>query len=196
MEEEDILQFIADQRNLGKNDQFIGRSLQMRGVSDFNEYLKKKDDTSTSQSDSGEGVTESAQATAPQGGQETGSSDLPVAPQAEPSVASGLSAERDTSFDPITGAVTPWEDTPSNRARLEIDPVHYDAFQKAGFIRIMDGLGSEHITPQIESAFSDFVNGGKWWWNSVDGNLAKISETALSISQAMSLIQRLGPPSQ
>jgi hypothetical protein len=176
MEEEDILQFIADQRNMGKNDQFIGRSLQMRGVSDFNEYLKKKDDTSTSQSDSGEGVTESAQATAPQGGQDLGSSVSPVAPQPDSNVGTQIDGLRDPSVDPLTGEVAPWEDTPSNRARLEIDPVHYDAFQKAGFIRIMDGLGSEHITPQIESAFSDFVNGGKWWWNSVDGNLAKISE--------------------
>jgi len=42
MEEEEILQFIDDQRSQGRNDQFIGRSLQMKGVSGYAEYLKKK----------------------------------------------------------------------------------------------------------------------------------------------------------
>ena len=42
MEDEEILQFIADERAQGRSNQVIGRSLQMRGVGNFEEYLKKK----------------------------------------------------------------------------------------------------------------------------------------------------------
>ncbi len=174
MEEEEILQFIDDQRSQGRNDQFIGRSLQMKGVSGYAEYLKKKDDTSTSASTSGEEGTDSAQATAPQAGQEAGSSDSPVAPQ------------RDPSFNPLTGEVKPWEDSPANRAKLEIDPVHYDAFQKAGFTRVAQGIAPEFVTPEVEGIFSDFASQGNWWWNAVDGNVQKLSEQLANNDQYLS----------
>ena len=176
MEDEEILQFIADERAQGRSNQVIGRSLQMRGVGNFEEYLKKKDDTSTSESSSGEGSTESAQATAPQGGQEPGSSASPVAPQPDSNVGTQIDGLRDPSVDPLTGVVTPWTDTPANRARLEIDPVHYDAFQKAGFARVMQGIGPEFVTPEIQGVFSDFATQGQWWWNAVDGNVQSVAE--------------------
>ena len=176
MEDEEILQLISDQRAGGKNDTQIGRVLRLRGVSDIDSYLKKKDDTSTSDSSSEEASTASPQATAPQGAQELGSSVSPVAPQAESNTGTQVEGLNDPSVNRLTGQVTPWTDTPANRARLEIDPVHYDAFQKAGFARVMQGISPEFITPEIQTSFSNFATQGQWWWNAVDGNVQTISE--------------------
>ena len=160
MEDEEILQLISDQRAGGKNDTQIGRVLRMRGVSDVDSYLKKKDDTSTSDSSSGEAGTASPQATAPQGAQELGSSASPVVPQAESNIGTQVDGLNDPSINRLTGQVTAWTDTPANRARLEIDPVHYDAFQKAGFAQVMQGISPEFITPEIQTSFSKFCNAG------------------------------------
>ena len=175
MEEEEILQYIETQRVDGMADDKIGMQLQMKGVSNWSDYLKKKDDTSISPSVSEEESTESEQSTGQQAGQGVGSSVAPLV-QDDPSVNTLASGEQDSSIDPLTGQVkTPWEDTPVNRARLEIDPMHYDGFQKAGFIMAMEGLDSSYITPEIESAFFDFAQSGDWWWNSVGGNINSIA---------------------
>ena len=176
MEDEEILQLISDQRAGGKNDTQIGRVLRMRGVSDVDSYLKKKDDTSTSDSSSGEAGTASPQATAPQGAQELGSSASPVVPQAESNIGTQVDGLNDPSINRLTGQVTAWTDTPANRARLEIDPVHYDAFQKAGFAQVMQGISPEFITPEIQTSFSNFATQGQWWWNAVDGNVQSVAE--------------------
>ena len=42
MDEEEILQYIEDQRVSGVADDKIGMQLQMKGVADFDTYLKKK----------------------------------------------------------------------------------------------------------------------------------------------------------
>mgnify|MGYP003669672063 CR=1 FL=1 len=176
MEEEEILQYIETQRNGGMADNKIGMQLQMKGVSNYTDYLKKKDDTSGSPSASDEEDTESTQNTPIQGGQGAGSSVLPVT-QNDPTVNTLVNGEPDLSIDPLTGQVIqPWTDTPANRQRLEIDPVHYDGFQKAGFIKVMEGLDPSYITPEIEASFFDFAsNSGQWWWNSVGGNVDAIS---------------------
>tara|TARA_A100001515_G_scaffold37311_1_gene29346 strand:+ start:389 stop:5623 length:5235 start_codon:yes stop_codon:yes gene_type:complete len=176
MEEEEILQFIANAQKQGKSEQSIRRSLRVRGVVDSDQYLKKKDDTSTSASASGEAGTESQQVTAPQGGQELGSSVSPLAPQPESNIATQLTGLSDPQVDPISGEVAPWTDTPANRARLEIDPVHYDAFQKSGFVRAMEGVGSQYVTPEVTGIFNDFVTANDWWWNAVDSNVEKVSK--------------------
>ena len=176
MEDEEILQLISDQRAGGKNDMQIGRVLRMRGVSDVDGYLKKKDDTSTSDSSSEEASTGSPQATAPQGSQEPGSSASPVAPQAESNIGTQVDGLNDPSINRLTGQVTAWTDTPANRARLEIDPVHYDAFQKAGFAQVMQGISPEFVTPEIQASFSNFATQGQWWWNAVDGNVQSVAE--------------------
>ena len=63
MEEEEILQYIETQRVDGMADDKIGMQLQMKGVSNWSDYLKKKDDTSISPSVSEEESTESEQST-------------------------------------------------------------------------------------------------------------------------------------
>lgn len=174
MEEEEILQYISDQRGGGMDDARIGMQLQMKGVSNYSDYLKKKDDTLGSPSVSGEEDTESTQNTVPQEGQETGFSDVPVA-QNNPIPSYLANGQQDSSVDPITGQVAPWEDTPTNRSMLHIDPVNYDGFQKSGFIRAMEALDPTFITPEIEKSFYDFASSGDWWWNSVSGNIDAIA---------------------
>ena len=156
MEDEEILQLISDQRAGGKNDTQIGRVLRMRGVSDVDSYLKKKDDTSISPSVSGEEGTESGQSTDPQQQQGAGSSVVPLN-QNNSTVNTLANGRPDLSVNPITGEVTPWEDTDANRAALEIDPIHYDGFQKTGFIRAMESLDENYITPEIASMFTEFA---------------------------------------
>ena len=119
MEDEEILQFIADERAQGRSNQVIGRSLQMRGVGNLR-VLKKKRRYFDLGIKFGRGRYGIAQATAPQGGQEPGSSVSPVAPQPDSNVGTQLDGLRDPSVNPLTGEVTPWTDTPANRARLEI----------------------------------------------------------------------------
>ena len=176
MDEEEILQYIQDQRDSGVDDDKIGMQLQMKGVADFDTYLKKKDDTSISPSASeGEG-TESEQITSQQTGQGAGSSVVPVT-QDDPTVNTIASGEQDSSTNSITGQViTPWTDTPENRARLEIDPMHYDGFQKGAFIKTMEVLDPQYITPEIETYFHNFVSSNDWWWNSVGANVNGIAE--------------------
>ena len=200
MDEEEILQYIGDQRNSGVADDKIGMQLQMKGVADFDTYLKKKDDTSISPSASGEEGTESGQGTSPQAGQGAGSSVVPVT-KGDPSVNTLASGEQDLSVDPLTGQViNSWTDTPVNRLRLEIDPMHYDGFQKTAFIKTMEVLDPQYITPEVESYFNNFVNSNDWWWNSVGGNvngiaaeLAKndeyLSSVGISVSQTKSEVR-------
>lgn len=167
MEEEEILQYISTQRGNSISDDVIGMQLQMKGVSNWSDYLKKKDDTSISPSTSGEEGTESAQSTVAAGGQEAGSSDLPQVGGDTTSVNTLANGEPDLSVDPITGnVITPWTDTPQNRARLEIDPVHYDAYQKTGFIKMSEKL-EPWVTPEMYPVFQNFASSGDWWMNTV-----------------------------
>ena len=66
MEDEEILQYIESERANNVSDLDISAKLQMKGVSNYEDYLKKKDDTSISPSVSGEEDTESGQSTDPQ----------------------------------------------------------------------------------------------------------------------------------
>ena len=175
MEDEEILQYIESERANNVSDLDISAKLQMKGVSNYEDYLKKKDDTSISPSVSGEEDTESGQSTSQQAGQGAGSSVVPVA-EDNPSISGIINGQTDSTVDPISGQViTPWTDTPSNKARLEITPVYYDGFQKTGFVKTMELLGEEYITPEIASYFSDFASSKDWWWNSVNGNLNNIA---------------------
>ena len=144
MEDEEILQYIESERANNVSDLDISAKLQMKGVSNYEDYLKKKDDTSISPSVSGEEDTESGQSTSQQAGQGAGSSVVPVA-EDNPSISGIINGQTDSTVDPISGQViTPWTDTPSNKARLEITPVYYDGFQKTGFVKTMELLGEEY----------------------------------------------------
>ena len=174
MDEEEIVGYIQSQRDNGFSDDVIGMQLQMRGVADFDTYLKKKDDTSISPSVSGEEGTESGQSTDPQQQQGAGSSVVPLT-QSNSTVNTLANGQPDLSVNPITGEVTPWEDTDANRVALEIDPIHYDGFQKTGFIRTMESLDENYITPEIASMFTEFAGSSDWWWNSVGGSVDGIA---------------------
>jgi hypothetical protein len=174
VKDQEILDYIKSQRDNGFSDDVIGMQLQMRGVADFDTYLKKKDDTSISPSVSGEEGTESGQSTDPQQQQGAGSSVVPLN-QNNSTVNTLANGRPDLSVNPITGEVTPWEDTDANRAALEIDPIHYDGFQKTGFIRAMESLDENYITPEIASVFTEFAGSSDWWWNSVGGSVDGIA---------------------
>lgn len=174
VKDQEILDYIKSQRDNGFSDDVIGMQLQMRGVADFDTYLKKKDDTSISPSVSGEEGTESGQSTDPQQQQGAGSSVVPLN-QNNSTVNTLANGRPDLSVNPITGEVTPWEDTDANRAALEIDPIHYDGFQKTGFIRAMESLDENYITPEIASMFTEFAGSSDWWWNSVGGSVDGIA---------------------
>ena len=53
--------------------------------------------------------------------------------------------------------------------------MHYDGFQKTAFIKTMEVLDPQYITPEIESYFNNFASSGDWWWNSVGGNVNSIA---------------------
>ena len=149
MEPEEIEALIAAERAKSISDDAILSRLRFQGI-DATEYLKKKDETegSYSESSSETGNTASVSNIIPPIEQGDTSSVGPVA-------------------DVPLVANTTWDITsPSDRESLHITPEYYDGYQKAGFIELANTI-QQYDLSGINEVYQEFLSSDEGWFSSV-----------------------------
>jgi hypothetical protein len=165
MEPEEIEALIAAERAKSISDEAILSRLRFQGV-DATEYLKKKDETEGSSSESGS---------------ETGNT-VSVSNIIPPIEQGDTSSVGPVANVPLV-ANTTWDITSvSDRESLHITPEYYDGYQKAGFIGLADII-QQYDAPGINEVYQDFLTSNEGWFSAVPKGIEGLASELIQNEQ-------------
>lgn len=174
MEPEEIEALIAAERAKSVSDETILSRLRFQGI-DATEYLKKKDETETSYSESGSEMGSTASVSN-------------ITPPIEQGDTSSVGPVADV---PLVASTT-WDITsPSDRESLHITPEYYDGYQKAGFMELANTI-QQYDVPGINDVYKEFLSSNEGWFSSVpkgiDGLASQLIENEQFIEDHLSSV--------
>lgn len=175
MEPEEIEALIAAERAKSISDEAILSRLRFQGI-DATEYLKKKDETEGSFSESGSetGNTGSVSNITPFIEQGDTSSAGPVVDTLPPFR---------QNVSPLRMAKTTWDITSSSdRESLHITPEYYDGYQKAGFIQLADVI-QQYDLPGVNEVYQNFLTSNEGWFSAVPKGIEGLSSELIQNEQ-------------